>query len=224
MFIEVNGTRLYYEVRGEGRPLIMVHGNSEDHTIFTEAADVLDKYYQVYLVDSRDHGLSEKSDELHYMDMARDYLAFMKALKLRDVIFYGFSDGGIIGLLAAMQTSRITDLIVSGANLSPKGVSKRFRFFLRLIYPFKRDPKIRLMMKEPRINPDDLARIQCNVMVLAGSKDLIKPRETILIASSIPQARMRIISGEDHGSYIIHSTLIADLILESLGQPRKETD
>ena len=41
MEITVNGIRLFYEQTGSGRPLIMVHGNSEDHTIFDEAVEVL---------------------------------------------------------------------------------------------------------------------------------------------------------------------------------------
>ena len=39
MFVEVNGVKLFYEKKGEGRPLIMIHGNSEDHTIFLEASE-----------------------------------------------------------------------------------------------------------------------------------------------------------------------------------------
>ena len=41
MLIGINGIELFYEKTGQGRPLIMVHGNSEDHTIFDEAVEVL---------------------------------------------------------------------------------------------------------------------------------------------------------------------------------------
>lgn len=224
MFINVNGTRLYYEVLGEGRPLIMVHGNSEDHTIFYEAAEILKDSFRIYLVDSRGHGQSAPAEELHYTDMAHDYASFMRALGLRDVVFYGFSDGGIIGLLAAMHTGRITDLIVSGANLTPRGIRRGTRTLMRTVYMFKKDPKIRMMLREPRITPQMLGRITCRTMVLAGSRDLIKPRETLLIASSIPQARLRILRGEDHGSYIIHSIKIAEMLLEILDEGEEENE
>ena len=58
MFVKVNDVDLYYEKMGTGRPLIMVHGNSEDHTIFNEAAEVLKDRFTVYLPDSRNHGQS----------------------------------------------------------------------------------------------------------------------------------------------------------------------
>ena len=45
MYIGVNGIQLYYEKTGHGRPLIMVHGNSEDHTIFKEAVEVLKEHF-----------------------------------------------------------------------------------------------------------------------------------------------------------------------------------
>ena len=45
MNITVNDMNLYYEVTGSGDPLIMVHGNGEDHKIFDKAAEVLSKHF-----------------------------------------------------------------------------------------------------------------------------------------------------------------------------------
>ena len=118
MVANVNGVELFYEVSGAGRPLVMVHGNGEDHTIFDEAAEYLQQRYTCYRIDSRGHGQSSPVSELHYADMAGDVIAFLEQLDLQNVIFYGFSDGGIVGLLAAAESKRITTLIVSGANLT----------------------------------------------------------------------------------------------------------
>ena len=98
VFAEVNGIRLFYETVGEGRPLVMLHGNGEDHTIFAEAAELLGERFACYLLDSRGHGQSTPVSELHYADMAEDLVAFLDELDLRDVTVYGFSDGGIITL------------------------------------------------------------------------------------------------------------------------------
>ena len=43
MFVNHNGIQIYYEVKGNGRPLILLHGNGEDHTIFDESAEVLER-------------------------------------------------------------------------------------------------------------------------------------------------------------------------------------
>lgn len=212
MIAEVNGINLYYEKNGEGRPLVMVHGNGEDHTIFDEAVRELREHYACYCLDSRCHGASTDTAELHYRDMATDVILFLRALDLKDVIFYGFSDGGIVGLMAASRCERITTLIVSGANTSPKAVKLWLRLVIRGSYLFKKDKKLALMLREPDIADEELRRIRASTLVLAGSGDLIPEKETRHIASLIPGAELQILKGEDHGSYIVHSTKIAGLI------------
>ena len=217
MWINVNGIKMYYEVHGIGRPLIMVHGNSEDHSIFYDSRVLLSRHFTVYTVDSRGHGHSTRVEELHYSDMAEDMIAFMEQLDLRDVVFYGFSDGGIIGLLAAMKCDRIGMLITSGANLTPAGVIAPFRLIAKAAYAVTKDPKMKLMITEPDIMSEELAQIKVPTVVMAGEKDLIPGKETAKIAMSIPGAKMRIIPGEGHGSYIVHKSRIADIIMEETG-------
>ena len=217
MWINVNGIKMYYEVHGSGRPLIMVHGNSEDHNIFYDSRVLLSKHFTVYTVDSRGHGHSTRVEELHYDDMADDMIAFMDQLDLRDVIFYGFSDGGIIGLLAAMKSDRIGMLITSGANLTPAGVMAPFRIIAKAAYAVTKDPKMKLMLDEPDISTEELAQIKVPTVVMAGEKDLVLGKETAKIAMSIPGAKLRIIPGEGHGSYIVHKSRIADIIMEETG-------
>ena len=216
MLIGVNGIELYYEKVGQGRPLIMVHGNGEDHTIFDEAVGVLKEHFTCYCIDSRGHGQSSHCRELHYKDMAEDMIAFMTELDLSDVAFYGFSDGGIVALLAAMDCSRITNLVVSGANITTKGTTWPFRLFLKVSSFVKYDPLIELMKNEPDIAPAELSRIRIKTLITAGSRDLIRESETRLIAESIPNAKLMILKGENHGSYIVHSTKIADILLKEL--------
>lgn len=212
MIAEVNGIRLYYEKTGQGRPLVMVHGNGEDHTIFDEAVRELRGEYTCYCLDSRCHGNSTDTAELHYRDMATDVILFIRALGLQDVIFYGFSDGGIIGLMAASRCEQITTLIVSGANTSPKAVKLWLRLAIRASYLRSKDKKLALMLREPDIADEELRRIRASTLVLAGSGDLIPEKETRHIASLIPGAELQILKGEDHGSYIVHSAKIAGLI------------
>ena len=214
MIAKVNGVELYYEKTGAGRPLLMVHGNGEDHSIFNEAVKELKRDFCCYTVDSRGHGRSSRVPTLHYEDMADDMIAFMEALNLRDAVFYGFSDGGVVGLIAASRCARITTLIVSGANLSPKGVARKIRLSIWAWNLLKPDDKLALMLREPQISEDTLRAIRAETLVLAGSGDLILPEETRRIAAGIPGAKLQIVQGEDNGSYIVHSTRIAAIIRE----------
>jgi pimeloyl-ACP methyl ester carboxylesterase len=218
MKIAVNGTELYYEVIGSGEPLLMVHGNSEDHTIFTEAAEVLKDYYTCYLVDTRSHGKSSKVKRLHYRDMARDYMEFIKALDLKNVTFFGFSDGGILGLLIGMESDLVDTLVVSGANTYPGAVVDKMARIMKLIYIVTGSDKFRLMLKEPDIRAEDLQKIRCKTFVLAGSEDAVKQENTDFIAANIPNSTEVILEGETHTSHIVHNTKIAEIILELTGK------
>lgn len=212
MIAKVNGVEIYYEKAGQGRALVMVHGNGEDHSIFNEAVEVLKKDFCVYTVDSRSHGRSSRVPTLHYEDMADDMIAFLEALDLHNVVFYGFSDGGVVGLIAASRCDRIKTLIVSGANLSPRGVSRKLRLMIWSMNKIRPDDKLALMLREPQITDSQLRAIRAETLVLAGSGDLILLEETEHIAATVPDAELQILQGEDHGSYIMHSRKIADII------------
>ena len=214
MIAHVNGEELYFEKTGSGRPLLMLHGNGEDHTIFREAVAKLSQRYTCYVLDSRGHDRSTRVAPLHYRDMAADVLDFLEAYGLKDVLLYGFSDGGIVALMAAARSSRVGTLVVSGANLTPKGVKADIGLMIRAMALVKKDPKLELMAREPDMDEAELRRITAKTLVLAGSGDLIREKETRRIAAAIPGAQLRILDGEDHGSYIVHSEKIADLILD----------
>ena len=75
MFCDTGKVRLHYEVSGEGHPLIMLHGNGEDISIFEKALPLLEKHFRVYRIDSRCHGESTDKVPLHY-DLIADDTSF----------------------------------------------------------------------------------------------------------------------------------------------------
>ncbi len=215
MQINVNNLNLYYTVTGSGAPLIMLHGNGEDHTIFNEAIELLSKHFTVYAIDTRDHGQSDKAEELHYNDMAEDIRAFIEELKLEKPILYGFSDGGIVGLLLAIKYPELLSKVIgSGVNVNPGGLVKGWHFIFKIIYFFGRSSQFKLMLTEPNITKEELGQISIPVYLTGGSKDMIRQKHMQEIAENIPGAKLTIFPGEKHGSYIIHSAKIAEYILE----------
>lgn len=219
MNITVNNINIYYEVFGSGTPLIMVHGNGETHKIFDKAVELLSKHFTCYLLDSRGHGQSQRVTEYHYEDMAEDVYQFIQALGLQHVTYYGFSDGGIIGLLLASKYPKLLDrMIVSGANTRPDAVKKWLSIVFRVISRIHKNPLFELMLTEPHITKEHLQAIDTPTLVLAGSRDLVLEEDTRFIASSIPNATLKILEGEGHESYIVHKTKVAELVLEYCGK------
>lgn len=219
MLQNVNGITLYYEKTGEGQPIILLHGNGEDHQIFDVLTEQFKENYSVYAIDSRGHGQSTRVRELDYRSMAEDIAEFIKILGLEKPVLYGFSDGGIIGLmLAAAYPELLSKLIISGANLTPEGVKKRYLNLFRLIYYITRNPNYRLMVTQPQISEAELHKIVVPTLVLAGSKDLIKEEHTRLITESISNCTMQILAGENHMSYVVHSKKLYPILKSFLSE------
>ena len=209
MFIKVNDLKLYYEKTGGGQPILLLHGNGEDHTIFDRLTRRLAKKYTVYAVDSRGHGKSDRVPFYHYEEMASDIAAFIRQLGLEKPWLCGFSDGGILGLLVALRhPGLLGKLVICGANLDPQGTKPRALLAAKLNYRLFHDERVGMMLREPHISLSELRALSLPVLVLAGSKDLIRPEHTRAIAGAIPGARLLILPGESHGSYVVHSDLL----------------
>lgn len=213
MIIKINDIDLFYEVKGTGRNLILVHGNGEDHHIFDALVAVLKNYFKCYCIDSRGHGKSSRIKTYSYQAMADDIMAFIESLELKDVIYYGFSDGGIVGLLVASQSDLISNLIISGANTDPHGLKNYVYWQMKILYALKRDPKIKLMLLQPNINHYSLHKIKARTLVLAGKHDVIKEAHTFNLAHHISGSKLMILPKENHSSYVVNSTKLVPLIL-----------
>lgn len=219
LYCEVNDTQLYYEKSGQGRPLLLLHGNGETHQIFNRAIPILRQYYTVYAIDSRGHGNSKDVAVFHYDDLVQDIVCFIEKLELEKPILYGFSDGGIVGLLLASRyPNLLSQLIISGANMHPNGIRKSWLTLFQLINTFVHDPKMDMMLQEPNIAKEILQKIQIPTMVIAGGRDMVKRSHTKYIASCIPKSRLQIVWWSGHGGYIVHRKKIAYLILEAITQ------
>lgn len=145
--------------------------------------------------------------------MCDDIINFIKELNIEKPILYGFSDGGIIGLLVAIKEhDLLSNLIISGANITPDVFTTFDLLLTKLFYFFTRSKYIKMMLDEPNITIEDLKKITIPVHVLAGEKDIIKLEHTKLIANNIKNSTLEIIKNENHGSYIIHSDKLYEII------------
>lgn len=213
MKIKVNDIELYYEKYGTGKPIILIHGNQESHEIFDKLIEKLKSNYEVFAIDSRCHGKSENPKKISYNLMCDDIINFIKELNIEKPILYGFSDGGIIGLLVAIKEhDLLSNLIISGANITPDVFTTFDLLLTKLFYFFTRSKYIKMMLDEPNITIEDLKKITIPVHVLAGEKDIIKLEHTKLIANNIKNSTLEIIKNENHGSYIIHSDKLYEII------------
>lgn len=217
MYLNIDDIKLYYKVYGSGAPIILLHGNGEDHKIFLKLIDLLKINFKVYAIDSRCHGKSDCSDDISYNIMANDIIYFISTLNIEKPILYGFSDGGIIGLkIAIKDPTLLSKLIISGANLNPKGMKFASRLFYNFLYLFNRNKLSKMMLKTPNIKEYELNKITIPVIVIAGENDVIKLKHTKFIANNINDSTLHIVAKENHSSYIVNSNKIYFIIKKFL--------
>lgn len=199
----------FYIEKGQGEPLILLHGNGEDHTYFDHQIDVFAQHYHVYALDTRGHGQTPRGTRpFTIRQFADDLLAFMDARHIERAHLLGFSDGGNIAIIFAIRyPERVDRLILDGANLDTAGVKRRIQIPIEIGYRIARlfakrstsaqqhADLLGLMVNDPNIPVESLARIQAKTLVIAGTNDMIKERHTRLIAANISDAQLVIIQG-----------------------------
>lgn len=201
--------QLYYEEKGEGEPLILLHGNGEDGTYFKNQIEYFSKSYRVIAVDTRGHGKSPRGEApFTIRQFAEDLRCFMDEMEIEKAHILGFSDGGNIALIFAMKyPHRVKRLILNGANLDGSGVKPTCQIPIIIGYRIaslfaKKNPHARknaemlgLMVNDPNIGVNELRKVTARTLVIAGSKDLIKDKHTRLIYKNLPDAGLVIIRG-----------------------------
>jgi pimeloyl-ACP methyl ester carboxylesterase len=88
-----------------------------------------------------------------------------------------------------------------------------------MIEALNHDPKLLMMLREPRITVKELESISVPVLLLAGEQDMIRESHTRYLASKIKGSRLRILPGEGHGSYIVHSRKLYYFMKKFLKRP-----
>ncbi|MDU1905608.1 MAG: alpha/beta fold hydrolase [Dysgonomonas sp.] len=209
MKIEVNNITLNYNKEGNGQPLILLHGNGEDHHIFDKLIAKLKNDFTVYAIDTRNHGESSQTGVYEYAAMSEDIFQFIQMLNLKDVSIVGFSDGAIISLLTEIKhPSTFKKMVLLGVNLKPSDFTKESYDYLIDEYEKTQDPLIKLMLEQPNIELSDVAKVKIPTFLIMAEDDIYKREMLDSILDILPHAQSKIIEGHDHGSYIIDNDML----------------
>lgn len=215
MIIRTNGIELFCEKSGCGAPLLLLHGNGEDHHIFDPIADKLRHGFTVYALDSRNHGQSSKTGDYAYDSMAADVYSFIRTLNLGKVNIIGFSDGAIIALILAMTHGEvISRMALLGANLKPADFTAESHQYIQDLYEKTGDPLVGLMLEQPDIELEALRSIPVPTFLIAGEHDIYRPGLYHEMMAALPDARLKIMTGHGHDSYIVNQAMLYPDLLD----------
>jgi pimeloyl-ACP methyl ester carboxylesterase len=220
-YYNIRGIRIYCEIYGSGKPLLMIHGNHGSIKSFAHNIAYFAARYQVIVADSRAQGNSRDAGEsLTFEMMADDEAALLDALHIDSAYVLGWSDGGINALLLAMRhPEKVIKLAATGANISPDAAAfapgvwaadKKYydahRNQVWLTEKEKNDWKLFLLdWTQPNIPPAALHSIHCPSLIICGDHDVIALEHTIQIFRNIPQAALWVVPDSGHATLISHA-------------------
>ena len=214
-YANINGIKLYYEIYGEGAPLVLIHGNGGSISSMREQIGFFSKHYKVIAVDSRAQGkTNDNGDSLTYDMIASDLNALLDNLKIDSAYMIGQSDGAIVGLIMGYQyPAKVKMLAAMAPNIRPDSVvlyptveeegKKQFASFEDSLKSGHKEimgklKLLRLMQYHPHITASNLAAIKAPVMIMCGDRDLIQLPHIIEIFRGIPKSNLCVLPGSTH--------------------------
>jgi pimeloyl-ACP methyl ester carboxylesterase len=116
---ELNGTKVYYEVTGDGpETIVFSHGAFLDHTMWQPVVDALSGEYRCVTWDERGHGMTEGDQPFDYYDLAKDALGVMGLAGADSAVFVGMSQGGWLSQRVALTApDAVRGLVLVGTSL-----------------------------------------------------------------------------------------------------------
>ena len=133
--INANGINLYYEMHGQGKPLVLVAGFTCDTSFWIRILRELQAHFQLIIFDNRGAGRSESPDKSYTIDdMAKDTIALVEKLGIKKPHILGHSMGGcVVQTIALTQREMFDKIVISNSVIKMNNVSSLFlKFMLKL--------------------------------------------------------------------------------------------
>lgn len=127
-YADVNGMSMYYEVTGEGDPMIVLHGAYMNIFAMGGIIEKLAQDHQVYAIEFQGHGRTEDIDRpITYPNLADDVAAFMDEVGIETADVFGYSMGAGAGLqLAIRHPEKVDQLIAASVSYDMEGAQPEF--------------------------------------------------------------------------------------------------
>lgn len=233
--VELAGVATWYDERGAGDPLVLLHGALADATSFGATEPALRPGFHVFLPERRGHGHTpDVEGPITYELMAADTVAFLETVVGGPAHLLGHSDGAIVALLVALRRpDLVRRLVLISSNFHHDGVlpdvfdvgaipPPLVDAYAR-ISPDGRDhfPVVvgkiaRMIATEPTLTPADLGGVRARTLVMAGDDDMVRAEHTLALYRGIPEAELAIVPGTSHTLIFEKPELCNRLILDFL--------
>lgn len=231
-YSEVNGIKMYYEIHGQGMPIVLIHGGgSTIESTFGRVISLLARNRKVIAVELQAHGRTSdrKGDESFEQD-ADDVAALLKNLNIDKADLFGFSNGGTTAMQIAIRHPEIVrKAVLASALCKRNGIPDEFWNFMKQaklenmpeqlkeaylkVAPdaaglqTMHDKDAKRMVNFRDIPDEQISSIKVPTLIIIGDKDVITPEHAIEMQKKIANSELAVIPGI-HGEYIEEITTL----------------
>lgn len=225
-YSDVNGIKMYYEIHGQGAPLVLIHGGgSTIDTSFGRIIPLLAKRRQVIGIELQAHGhTNDRDTDLTFEQDADDAAALLKNLEITKADFLGFSNGGHTAIEIAFRHPQLVNkLILASAFYKRSGLAPEFwegfnRATLDAMPQVLKDGYLKANNSESGLlnmfnkdvkrmkafkgwTDEQMKSIRTPTLIISGSKDIGSPEHAVEMYRIIPDSELAIFPG-GHGAYL----------------------
>ena len=216
-YSKVDGHDVYcYEWENEGEAVVLLHGGLSQTAHWAPGIVPALEDYHIFAYDRSSHGFtSYREESINFKYQLREAIAYLEDVVKEPAHIVGWSDGGIIGLMVAIERPELVkSLVAIGANFHYNGTVPSFDMgpisdedrAEYAIYSSDTAETLdrihahfhEMWKSEPEIPVSDLQKIQCPVLVMAGDDDVIRHAHTIELFEALPLGQLAIVPGTSH--------------------------
>jgi len=224
---KVNGIKMYYEIYGSGKPLVLIHGGGSSFLFdYKEVILRLGTQFQLIGIDLQNHGMTEHRNipETFEQD-AHDVAALLKEINMEKASFWGFSNGGsTVMQIAHLYPEMVEKLIVASAFFKRNGMMDGFfESMMEATLDIMPEPlKINFLNLNPDFSAlenmfdkdskrmqtfedwseDILEGIKSPTLFISGDKDVMKPEHVVEMWRLVEDSQLMVLPAT-HGSYMM---------------------
>lgn len=235
-YLNLRGHNVYsYEWDNEGDAVVLLHGGlSKTASWDYIMVPPLEDSFHIFAYDRTAQGFTgDQEGSLHFEFQTREAIAYLEDIVKEPAHLIGWSDGGNIALMVAIQRPDLVKSIVAiGANFHHSGVmqaideikiSEEDQAEYNLISPDaphtlleKTQRMYAIWENEPKISLAEISSIRCPVLVLVGDDDLISHSHTVELYEALPLGQLSVIPGTSHFVLKEKPNLVNAVILQFL--------
>jgi pimeloyl-ACP methyl ester carboxylesterase len=221
-FADINGLRLYYEIHGSGRPLVLLHGGLLTiDFMFAPMLPTLAARGQVIAIELQGHGRTADAGRAMSFDLlADDVAALLAHLGIEQADVFGFSLGGLVGWSLVMRHPEVAGrFVVASADYrsrdadpdevpGPMPTDADFQAMRAAYEAVAPDPshfdalgqQVGTMVNNDYVGwtADDLRAMETPTLVLVGDRDFIRVTDAAEAADLLPYGQLAVLPGTTH--------------------------